>query len=381
MNGGQLFTSDAFQQGHRNWALRPDDEGFDDINPLISKLETRKALSHEMELNFPAIAQHGSIVANEGEVELIQPSGQRFQFTPWGFRALCKRIGAHTEFLKKLPAENVAADLSVLLNDRNGLEGGPASWDKDQKVLTVRESSGLHRIRHIGSERYGRIYDIDVATWVKSHLMERFGFTVPPTWDDRPRGLYAGDEDVFFFLQDETKAIEVKRPDGKTEVLKRGLMAWNSEVGKKTFGLCSFLYQMICGNHIIWGAEQVSTMETRHVGNAMERATVDIMPGVSAYLESGTSKETDLLTKAMRVRVAENGPEAVRILRTKDFSKGVAMDAVVLAATDPTNEGLDPLSYMAIVNGLTLKARAIVNGDARTALELKATNLLQSIAA
>ncbi len=377
----QLFTTDKFQRGHRNWAERPDDEGFDKIEPLISKLEQRFARSREGTINLKTLARDGDIVAEGDEVELIQPNGDRFRFTKRGFKSLCKRVGAHTEFLTKLPAKNVASDLKHLLQARDGLEDGPKNWDQDQQMLSLGTGEkDLRLVRHIASERYGRIWDVDVAKWVQQ-MMETHGLTVPPTWDNRPRGLYAGDEDVFFFLTDDEKVIEVKRPDGTMESLKRGLMVWNSEVGKKTFGLCSYLFQMICGNHIVWGPQNVQTIETRHVGEALQRATDDLMPQAVAFLESGTDEETKLLSKAMRVQVGPDGKEAIRVLRAFGFIKTVAEDAVVLAKTDATNAGLDPLSYMAVVNGLTLLARNESNGDARSVLESKAATFLQQAAA
>ena len=60
----QLFTTDAFQRGHRNWAERPDDEGFDKIEPLIAKLEHRFARSQEGTINLKAVARDGDIIAN-----------------------------------------------------------------------------------------------------------------------------------------------------------------------------------------------------------------------------------------------------------------------------------------------------------------------------
>lgn len=377
----QLFTTEAFQRGHRNWAERPTDEGFDTIEPVIEKLRARHGRSLEGSINLKNLAHDGDIVAHGEEIELIQPNGERYHLTPWGFRALCKRIGAHTEFLKKLPAENVAADLKVLLRDTNGLEDGPSNWDQDQQMLTLGTTEkGLRLIRHIASERYGRIWDLDVMLFVQ-RIMDEYGFTVPPTWDTRPRGLYVGDQDCFAFLQDESKVIELTRPDGTKEGLKRGLMIWNSEVGKRTFGLCSYLYQMICGNHIVWGAQNIQTLETRHVGDALVRATQELMPQANAYLNSSTETEMELLNRAMRVQVAPDGKEAIRVLRAKGgFTKTIAEDAMVLAKTHETNVGLDPLSYMAVVNGLTLIARDEANGDARNLLETRASAFLRMAA-
>ena len=76
-------------------------------------------------------------------------------------------------------------------------------------------------------------------------------------------GLYASDRDVFMFLIDEDHPIEVRN-----ERLSRGLFIWNSEVGKSSFGLTTFLYRYVCGNHIVWGAENVKEIRIRHSLNA-----------------------------------------------------------------------------------------------------------------
>lgn len=368
---------------HRQWADRPADEGFNAFPPLLDKLQSRYDLSSTVTLNLPEIATEGEINADleADEVELINPTGERFRFTPWGFRSLCRKVGAHAEFLRKLPAQNVAADLQVLLSGKaaqyedDADEGG--NWTEDQQVLTLRDPEGIRRVRHIGSSRYGRIWDLDVAKWAAG-VQDQYSLTVPPAISATPRGLYAGDQDCFFFMVSEN-AVEVKRPDGTPESLGRGIMVWNSEVGKRTFGLCTFLYQYICGNHIVWGAQDVQTLETRHVGEAFQRATADLMPGVAGYLNSSSQGEADLLNLAMRTRISDSPLEAVRLLRTKGLSKGVAQDVVTLANTDPTNLGLDPLSWMAIVNGVTLKARDLPNGDARTVLQAKGAGFLSAL--
>jgi len=75
----------------------------------------------------------------------------------------------------------------------------------------------------------------------------------------RATTLYASDCDVFIFLVNEARPIDV---DGQTYF--RGFYTWNSEVGKATFGRASFLYSYVCANRIIWGARDVEELRIRH---------------------------------------------------------------------------------------------------------------------
>ena len=39
---------------------------------------------------------------------------------------------------------------------------------------------------------------------------------------------------------------------------------WNSEVGKTTLGAGFFLFDYVCCNHIVWGADQYTEIRIRH---------------------------------------------------------------------------------------------------------------------
>jgi hypothetical protein len=64
--------------------------------------------------------------------------------------------------------------------------------------------------------------------------------------------LNASDRDVFVFLVDEARPIELD-----SQAYYRGFYIWNSEVGKAAFGLASFLYSYVYANRIVWGARDV----------------------------------------------------------------------------------------------------------------------------
>ena len=371
------------------WANTPDDQRFGNIDALIADVKDRHQNSFEREgIIFPDVQE---VTHQDDDPVLVTQDGERFRFSNHGFVKLCRTLGASAETMAKLPAENVAQDLTYLLQNRDAnmaqmqdleaREKAEATWAKPRKILALNTAAGqLPMIRHIGSERYGRIYDLDVALWAKG-IMTDHGFTVPPSKYKENSGLYAGDESVFIMLQDLSKSIEVKRPGGGMEQLTRGIMVWNSEVGEKTFGFMGFLCQMICDNHIVWGAENVIKTETRHVGNAFERAADQLLPQVTAYLEKDTREETDLIFSAMNNRIAAKPDEALTFLRGKGFTKKVAQEALVRARIDPDNEGLEPLSFLAVVNGLTSQARDMSGAMERTDLERRARGILELVAA
>ena len=69
--------------------------------------------------------------------------------------------------------------------------------------------------------------------------------------------LYASDHDMFAFIASANTVNEPGNPDG----LRRGLVVANSEVGASTLMVLRFLYREMCGNHIIWGAEERDRVE------------------------------------------------------------------------------------------------------------------------
>ena len=84
--------------------------------------------------------------------------------------------------------------------------------------------------------------------------------------------LYAGDRDMFIFLADEQNRIELPgRRDGKTGQLARGFFVSNSEVGAGTLKLKTFLFDYVCCNRIVWGAEQFNEIKIRHTAGALPR--------------------------------------------------------------------------------------------------------------
>jgi hypothetical protein len=71
------------------------------------------------------------------------------------------------------------------------------------------------------------------------------------------------------FMVDDDRRIFETLPGGG---LSRGFFISNSEVGDASFSLTTFLYQYVCGNHMVWGAQGVKNIRIPHIGDADERA-------------------------------------------------------------------------------------------------------------
>ena len=69
--------------------------------------------------------------------------------------------------------------------------------------------------------------------------------------------LYASDRDMFVFLADEDRRIEIpNRRDGKPGSLTRGFFVWNSELGNTTLGGGFFLFDYVCSNRYVWDTDR-----------------------------------------------------------------------------------------------------------------------------
>src|SRR5205085_2945852 len=96
-------------------------------------------------------------------------------------------------------------------------------------------------------------------------LVERFGdgvsghWRVPGEFGNRitvtkeNTTLFASDRDMFVFLADEDRRIDVPGRRNGSGSMARGFFVWNSETGDKTLGLGFFLFDYVCANRIVWG--------------------------------------------------------------------------------------------------------------------------------
>jgi hypothetical protein len=193
--------------------------------------------------------------------------------------------------------------------------------------------------------------------------------------DKRSTTLYASDRDIFLFLVDESNPIEV---DGQAYF--RGFYTWNSEVGKATFGLATFLYSMVCANRIIWGANQIEELRIRHTHLGPENFIRQATPALQAIADSSPQPIVNAIKAAKAKEVAETNQGVEEFLAKKGFGKLEAKVAMQKAAEggDTGSKG-NPRNLWDLIAGGTAAAREIPNQDDRVDAEKAWSRLLSEV--
>ncbi len=284
--------------------------------------------------------------------------------SPVAFGQLCSSVGAPAKYLRTLPPEIVLDCLDYSL--RNS--------PKDCKIL-VREPESIGHSRWASAftgPTYGRIWDADVV----ENLIESVrgsSWHVPPARginESDNSGLYASDRDMFVFLINDEQPIEVENAR-----LGRGFFCWNSETGAATFGLTTFLYNYICGNHIVWGAEQVEGIRIVHRSRDLDRFYSDALPAINIFTENRAigDKIKDSVASAIKKPIGNTVEKALEWFKDRPFTKR----EVVKGWDTGVSEGEDVTTLWGMVQGMTAYAREIPHIDARVNLERRAGALLR----
>lgn len=370
--GGTLLTT-----ANREWMTRPADQRFTSLPDLAASVNARRKLSRAADVRLAdvrmSVADDGQLIANSK----IAPS------TPshWGFGQLSSIIGAPANYLRSLNDPELVAR-----NINRSLENAEKARET-MKVMTVLDADGgdVSTLQAVTSQTYGRIWDADCVSAV-GRIVERSGgkFHNPKDWSGTPSGLYASDHDVFMFMVDGGSIVD---GGGERDQMHRGFIVWNSETGAKTFGLMTFLFRVVCGNHLIWGAEDVTKLLIRHSSGGPGRFDSAAMPALEAYANGSERPVQDAIARAKGIRLMTlvNLPGqtvSANPLDDKDWVRGFAKkynftapevrSAIQFARAE---EGQCD-NVWDMLNGLTASARAIEHMDTRLDLEKRAGALM-----
>jgi hypothetical protein len=253
------------------------------------------------------------------------------------------------------------------------------------EVGVLLHRNGTDQVRAATGPKYGRIWNLDVLNPLIDHVGDgvsghwripaEFGQAVEPSKENTT--LFAGDRDMFLFLADETRRIEIpNRRNGETGSLARGFFVWNSEVGSATFGLATFLFDFVCKNRIVWGATEYKELKIRHSANAPDRFFSEIAPALRTYTESSDRKVFETVTAAQRKGIGN--PDDVNEFLAKRFGP---RRVAALQAAHKLEEGRPVQTVWDAVTAATAVARGIAWQDERVDLEREAGKLLDLVAA
>lgn len=362
-------------EAHRQWASRPADERFNDLSSLHAFTHGRKLACQEPVEKLDGWRVNATPVENEKQMPglVIANDDRVLTMNHWSFGQVCRTAGVPAEWSRSWHPQLVAMNLNY------GLIMNGASPSK----LMVENDSLL---RSVTSPSYGRIWDADVVElMVRINEMQGGIWKVPPAnapWNSgqsydasQLTTLYASQQDVFMFLVDETRPIEVgKTADGHPDLLCRGIILWNSEVGRCVFGIMGFLYRYVCANRIIWGAQDITELRIRHSGRAPERFIEEGLPILERYAGASLAETAQVLKKAKALPAGKTDDDCIEWLQNRGgYSKQQATYILRRAEAEEDN----PRSVWGLVQGATSLAKAIEYQDQRTDAEERASNLLR----
>jgi hypothetical protein len=263
----------TLMQASRQWASRPADERYASLLDMQSTMTRRRERSRATVESTRAL----TVLPDQSDplhrglflgIERGPLAGQLLAPTHQAFGQICSLAATPSPASyfreSRVPADIIADALNFNLRFTRDVEdvGVLATMGDEDNGLGVPTGSEL---RAATGPAYGRIWDADIV----DALVERFGdgvsghWRVPGEFGERVTvtkentTLFASDRDMFVFLADEDRRIEVPgRRNGSGGSMARGFFVWNSEVGDKTLGLGFFLFDYVCCNrkaHLIAG--------------------------------------------------------------------------------------------------------------------------------
>ena len=369
-------------QANKQWSTRPDDQRFLSLTSLNDYCASQRSHSAAKIVSSRALTVH-PVQGDTEALMLTGPNGAPVNVTNWSFSQLAARAGAPAGYMRDLPAPLAAdclnyglhhardvAEVGVLLTKQAPIGGSPTPHTNVSTAATARAVTGPN---------YGRIWNSTIT----QALVNQFGdgltgkFRVPSEFGnlDAPitkqsTTLYASDRDMWVFLADEVNRIELPhRRNGKTGTLARGFFVSNSEVGACTFVLGQFLFDYMCGNHIIWGVEEFQELRIRHTAGAPDRYIEQARPALEAMANASSVGMVDMLKAAQGKKV-----EDIDTFLNARFSKS---QSSAIKAAHMADEQRPIESLWDVATGVTAYAREIQHTDQRVQLEREAGKILK----
>ena len=365
------------------WYSRPDDQRFLSLDDLYQSVVGRKQHSHER------IAEPSQIMAFGSEEEplklTVSIKGERDTFAPThlSFGQLCQlaKMGRATSIFRGQPSWLAGLNLTYGLTQ--------AVREEDTK-LYLDDSSGT--VRAATGREYGRIFDADVVAMVQKIAGNGTGDTrwkVPGliNWSTmrynphvditkHTTTLYASDRDVFVFLVDDTNPIEIgKLPNGDPDLVFRGFIVTNSEVGVSSLKIMTFYLRGVCQNRTLWGVEDMQSLTIVHSKYGPERFAREAAPKLAAYASSDPSHLVNGIKAAKTVEVAKDDEGVKKFLTSESLGFSLAQaNRIMKRVID--EEGHPARSAWDLANGITAEARGIGHTNDHIRLEGVAGKLM-----
>jgi hypothetical protein len=373
--GGCDVTRNLFN-AHDQWRSRPEDERFPSLKAIHNFAKEKRAVARESVVRFKKLAAD-----MEDDNVVLRVGGDILGFTNWSFAQFCNRAGTRHDSVKDLPADLVCDTINFRLDTIGEADD---DFDAQRSQLLLSEVGDRLTIRSFHGMGYQRVWDYKVV----ERIMElgEYGWAVPPAYDkgsfggeirEGAAGLYCGDRDMFVFMVNDTNRI--KRP-GSDVGLARGFFIGNSEVGKQSWQLTTFLYDYVCGNHIIWGVKDVEMIKIRHVGEADEKTIAALAQQLNAYGEQSAHELEGFLKKAAEWKLGDDDEEVEDLL----YATRVLPRKTIREALDEGHQWSevfgDPHTAFGMAQAITSLSKQEAYAERRVNLDLASGKVLRMVA-
>lgn len=364
----------VLQQASIQWATRPHDERFanlHDMQSAMTRLRQRSVVDVVSNRKIELTPGNGRRELQIG-VDAGPLAGLTMEPTHKSFGQLCSLASPGNSpagYFREsnLPAAVIADCLNHNLRFNRDVEsvGILGTGKADTLIGDLRAATGPN---------YGRVWNSEVV----DALVEQFGDGISGMW--RVPGefgqrvsitkanttLFASDRDMFVFLADEENRIETA---GRN--LARGFFLWNSEVGDTTLGLGFFLFDYVCCNRIVWGADKYTEVRVRHTKGAPDRWLEEIQPVLTEYHNGSAAPIIEAIEHARQVKIEADEDDFI----ASRFGKRMVEP---LRAISMSEEGHPIENAWDLAVAATAHARSIPNTNDRLEVERAAGLLLRA---
>ena len=314
---------------------RPDDERFENFQTLHSHCKQMKENSN-LYWHLPTEITPSASASELG----LQINGNGIHsLTDWSFGQVCSIADVRKETVNRLSPDTA----SRVLRETVPAEGKPL------QLLTYGNT-----LRSIHGASYTRIFDSDLLEVVRN---EANGFDAPPRGFNGATGFYAGQQDMFAFLIDDSAWVEIGG-----EQFAPGFFVWNSEVGRRTIGVETFWFQHVCANHIVWDAIEVvrySRKNTTKVVDALDDIE-DIIRRLVRTRDARRDAFANSMEKALCISIGSDADEATKALTGHGISMNLIKSAIATMAAN--GEGFN---VFRVVDALTRLTGRLTNAGDR----------------
>lgn len=376
VNAGRVDISkgSAIMDASMNWMRRAADERFLSLDAMLDTAKGLFADSQEqvVEVKKVELLPPASLKTRDDFNRLsVAVNDKENSFSHWSFGQLSQLAGAPASYLRTLPS-TIVAD-AVMYGLRQNRTNPEAKLYSSKNVLL--SATGPN---------YGRIPNYEIIAALRNFAGDGVSDTAPwrvpgmmswqtmmydpfhPVTQDSTT-LFMSDRDMFVFLTDPHRPIVVgKTKDGADDVMYRGFIVSQSEVGKSSLWVKSFLFRGVCCNRIIWGADNIEQIRIAHTRTAPERWIRQVEPALVEYSKSSDTQIVQAVNNAKNAVIAKDDDDMIDWLNNRGISRTRAKEVL---KTVEAEEGRKARTLWDVTQGVTALARDIPNTDDRVELE------------